>query len=160
MKPFTDGEFIKECLNEFADQCCPDKKQLIQQVSLSATTVMRRVESISKNIHTQLLEKTNCFSFCSLALDGSKDICYVGQLAIWIRGVDENFNITEELLSLSSMQGRTRGIDIFEEFLKTVSENNIPALRLSDISTDGAHQCLVQVQGLKVKFYDGRQTIM
>ena len=30
MKPFTDGEYIKECLNEFADQCCPDKKQLIQ----------------------------------------------------------------------------------------------------------------------------------
>ncbi|KAI6655961.1 General transcription factor II-I repeat domain-containing protein 2-like [Oopsacas minuta] len=142
MKPFTDGEFIKECLNEFADQCCPDKKQLIQQVSLSATTVMRRVESISKNIHTQLLEKTSCFSFCSLALDGSKDICDVEQLAIWIRGVDENFNITEELLSLRSMHGRTRGIDIVDEFLKTVSENNIPALKLSGISTDGAPSML------------------
>ena len=36
------------------------------------------------------------------------------------------------------MYGRTRGIDIFEEFLKTVLENNIPALKLSGISTDGA----------------------
>ena len=95
MKPFTDGEYIKECLNEFADQCCPDKKQLIQQVSLSATTVARRVESISTNIHAQLLENISCFSFRSLALDGSKDICDVEQLAVWIRGVDENFNITE-----------------------------------------------------------------
>ncbi|KAI6661857.1 General transcription factor II-I repeat domain-containing protein 2-like [Oopsacas minuta] len=118
MKPFTDGEFIKECLNEFADQCCPDKKQLIQQ-------------------------------FCSLALDGSKDICDVEQLAIWIRGVDENFNITEELLSLRSMHGRTRGIDIFEEFLKIVSENNIPALKLSGISTDGAPSMLSTGTGFK-----------
>ena len=94
----------------------PRQKQLIQQVSLSATTVARRVESISTNIHAQLLEYISCFSFCSLALDGSKDISDVEKLAVWIRGVDENFNITEELLSLRSMHGRTRGIDIFDEF--------------------------------------------
>ena len=149
MKPFTDGEYIKECLNEFADQCCPDKKQLIQQVSLSATIVARRVESISTNIHAQLLENISCFSFCSLALDGSKDICDVEQLAVWIRGVDENFNITEELVSLRYMHGRTRGIDIFEEFLKTVSENNISVLKLAGISTDGTPSMLGTGTGFK-----------
>ena len=28
MKPFTDGEYIKECLTVFMDNCCPDKKDL------------------------------------------------------------------------------------------------------------------------------------
>ena len=40
------------------------------------------------------------------------------------------------------MHGRTRGIDIFEEFLKTVSENNISVLKLAGISTDGAPSML------------------
>ena len=72
MKPFTNGEYLKEYLNEFADQCCPEKKQLIQQVSLSATTAARRVESISTFIHARLLENISCFSLCSLALDGRR----------------------------------------------------------------------------------------
>ncbi|KAI6655798.1 General transcription factor II-I repeat domain-containing protein 2-like [Oopsacas minuta] len=47
------------------------------------------------------------------------------------------------------MHGRTRGIDIFEEFLKIVSENNIPALKLSGISTDGAPSMLGTGTGFK-----------
>ena len=47
------------------------------------------------------------------------------------------------------MHGRTRGIDIFEEFLKTVSENNISVLKLAGISTDGAPSMLGTGTGFK-----------
>ena len=57
------------------------------------------MESISTNIYAQLLKKTSCFSFCSLALDGSKNICDVEQLAVWMK----------TLIDI--------GIDIFKKFL-------------------------------------------
>ena len=107
------------------------------------------MESISTNTDAQLLENISCFSLCSLELDGSKDIYDVEQLAVWIRGVEENLNITEELLSLRSMHERTRGIDIFGEFLKTVSENNISVIMLSGISTDEALSMLCTGTGFK-----------
>ena len=69
MKPFTDGEYIKECLTVFMDNCCPDKKDLAQQLSLSDTTVMRRVESISNDINEQLLERARDFTSFSIAID-------------------------------------------------------------------------------------------
>ena len=95
MKPFTDGEYIKECLNEFADQCCPDKK-----TTNTASLPERYDSSASSGINFNkysctTIRKYKLFSFCILALDGSNDICDVEQLAVWIRGVDENFNITE-----------------------------------------------------------------
>ena len=93
---FSDSEYIKEYLNEFADQCCPDKKQLIQQVSLSAPKVARRVESISTNIHAQLIENINCLVSVAWHLMEVK-IYDVEQFSIRIRDVDENFNITEEI---------------------------------------------------------------
>ena len=35
-KPFSDGEFIKNCLTIFTEHVCPEKKHLVEQISLSA----------------------------------------------------------------------------------------------------------------------------
>lgn len=53
------------------------------------------------------------FKEFSIALDEITDISDTAQLAIFIRGIDENFNITEELLSLHPMKGITTGEEIF-----------------------------------------------
>ncbi len=42
-------------------------------------------------------------TFFSLALDESTDICDVAQLSIFIRGMDDNFHVFEELASLESL---------------------------------------------------------
>ncbi|KAI6659665.1 EPM2A-interacting protein 1-like [Oopsacas minuta] len=74
MKPFTDGEYIKECLTVFMDKCCPDKKDLVQQLSLSNTTVMRRIESTSNDINEKPLESVREFTSFSIAIDKSKTL--------------------------------------------------------------------------------------
>ena len=50
------------------------------------------------------------------------NICDVAQLNIFIRGIDDNFNVFEELASLESLHGKTRGSDIFEK-LKSCLED-------------------------------------
>ena len=38
-KPFTDGNFIKECMMEAANDFCPEKADLFGSISLSASSV-------------------------------------------------------------------------------------------------------------------------
>ena len=53
--------------------------------------------------------------FFSLAVYESTDICGVAQLSIFMRGIEDDFNAFEELLSLELMHGKTRGSDIFNK---------------------------------------------
>ena len=108
-KPFTDGELIKRCLNEAAQEMCPEKVDVFSAISLSANTVSRRVESLGRNIMSQLKDKAREFECFSVALDESTDVSDTSQLLLFVRGVNVNFQITEELASVHSMHGTTTG---------------------------------------------------
>ena len=56
--------------------------------------------------------------FYSLAFNESTDQTDTAQLAIFVRGVDRNFNIFGELLSIASLKDRTIGKDIFKRLRK------------------------------------------
>lgn len=62
-KPFTDGEFVKKCMNAVAEEVCPEKKDVFNAVSLSASTITRRIEEIGGNVYAQLQQKTKEFFF-------------------------------------------------------------------------------------------------
>ena len=38
-KPFTEGEFVKKCMSVVVEEVCPEKKDVFNAVSLSASTV-------------------------------------------------------------------------------------------------------------------------
>lgn len=137
-KPFTDGEFVKNCLNIFASNICPEKKSLVQNISLSHQTVGRRIDDMADNIKITLIEKLKECIFYSLALDESTDISDTAQLAIFIRGVTNQYTIVEELLELCPMKGTTTGRDIFGEVRKTMKIFNLQDENICGLTTDGA----------------------
>jgi len=51
----------------------------------------------------------------SLALDESTDVSGTAQLLIFIQRIDTEYIKTEELASLESISGTTKGVDIFEK---------------------------------------------
>ena len=78
-KPFTDGEFVKKCVNAVIEEVCPEKKDVFNTVSLSVISVSvymsvsvsyqyqylsisislsitRRIEEIGGNLYAHLLE--------------------------------------------------------------------------------------------------------
>ena len=59
-------------------------------------------------------------------------------LVLFIRGVDENFSITEELACMRSLKGTTTWSDIFHEFLEGLSTLKVPITSICNITTDGA----------------------
>lgn len=85
-------------------------------------------------------------------MDESTDISDTAQLLIFIRGVDENFEITEELLSLQSIKGTTTGLDIFREFKKSITSLNLNINKLVNITTDGATNMIGKNIGFKGTF--------
>lgn len=101
-RPFTT---LKSCMMKVCDVLCPDKTQILANVSLRRNTIADRVCEMATDLRTQLCERSKNFIAYSLAVDESTDMMDIAQLAIFIRG--------EEILNIKSMHGTTTGKDIF-----------------------------------------------
>ncbi|KAI5150109.1 hypothetical protein ENBRE01_1306 [Enteropsectra breve] len=136
-KPFTDGNIIKSCLLTAVEELCPEQFELFHSICLSPRSIARRIDEIGNNITDQLVERTKAFKWFSLALDESTDITDTAQLLIFIRGISAEFEITEELASLNSINGTTKGENIFLEVEKTLKKHDLKWNQLKSITTDG-----------------------
>jgi len=84
----------------------------------------------------------NC-KYYSLALDESNYISDNSQLIIFIRTIDKDFNVHEELLRIKTSINGTRGLDIFEALKKIISDFG-SLDNFTGIITDGA-QAMVRI---------------
>nr|XP_021321998.1 LOW QUALITY PROTEIN: general transcription factor II-I repeat domain-containing protein 2B-like [Danio rerio] len=127
---------------------CPEKKGQFSNLSLSANTVAERISDMSSDIYHQLCEKAKCFDAYDVALDESTDITDTAQLTIYVRGVDCNFELTEELLTIIPMHGQTTANEIFRHLCDTLKNAGLPWKRLVGITTDGAPSMIGRKNGL------------
>ena len=137
-KPLVDGELIKECIVIALNEYCPDKVNLVKETCLSHQTIGRRIDDLGDNIEATLKDKLSACVLYSLALDESTDQSDTAQLVIFIRGVDENFNIIEEILDLCQIKGTTTGKCIHEFVNLLLDKFNIDRKNIYSISADGA----------------------
>ena len=114
-KPFIDGELIKRCIESVADIICPGKKG----VFLKSVCLTRRTEEIGKSIERSLQSKAANFEFYALAMGHSTDAAHMTQPAIFIRGVDDEYDVTEEMASLVPLKDTTKSRVLY----KAVKEN-------------------------------------
>ena len=110
--PCAKGEFLKKWIINFCDVLCPDKMQMLVNVSLSRNTIADRVCELSTNLRTQLSERSRDFIAYSLAVDESTDMTGTAQLPIFIRVVDSNLRVREEIVNIKSMHGTTTGENV------------------------------------------------
>nr|XP_046210501.1 general transcription factor II-I repeat domain-containing protein 2-like [Oncorhynchus gorbuscha] len=115
---------------------------------LSRNTVANRTCDLATNLYDQLMEKGKDFVAFSLAVDESCDASDTAQLSVFIRGVDSNLCVTEELLGFKSMHGTTTGKEIFEEVSKCVTEIKLLWDKLVGLTTDGAPAMCGKKSGL------------
>lgn len=148
-KAFSDGEeIVKPCLQIFARRLGDTSiERKADEIALSKQTVTRRTEELSHDVVQQLKDLVQSCTFFSLALDESTDVCDVAQLSIFIRGIDDNFSVFEELLSLESLHGKTRGSDIFEKVKSCLESLQIDSSKLISVCTDGAPSMIGRVAG-------------
>ena len=136
--PFTEGEFLKDCMLKAVDILCPEKKQLFKGISLSANTVASRVNELATDVYEQLTSSAKQFQKYSLAIDESTCQSDTAFCAVFIRGVDKQANVTEELLDLIPMKGTVTGRDLMAELEKCIDRAGLDWSKLVSIATDGA----------------------
>jgi len=137
-KPLSEGEFLKECMVETAGVLCPETKDKFEKICLSRKTVTRRVELIDEDLTSNLNRKAESFTFYSLALDESNDVKDTAQLLIFIRGINDTFEITEEFLTMESLKGTTRGEDLYDRVSTVIENMKLPWSKLINVTTDGS----------------------
>ena len=97
-------------------ELCPKEKQKFEDVSLYRQTVTRRIVDMADDSIEQLKIVSKKFEYFYLAL--STYISDTSQLLIFVRGVNADFAITEELVEMRSMMSTTTGADIAAETIK------------------------------------------
>ena len=103
-RPFNNGEFIKDCIEMFVDETCPEKGICLKiQVFLALQSFTRRIGDLSQDIENALEMKISQCKLYRIASDESTDISDTAQLSVFITGNRNNFEVTEELLDMCSM---------------------------------------------------------
>lgn len=154
-KPATEGEFFKKTLADCANSLFSEfknKDSITRQISklqLSDSTVTRRVEAISDDLLSQLLNHVERAEYFSLALDESTDSTDIAQLIIWVRFLKVD-TFAEEMLALIPMKGQTRGEDICAAMMSFFRGpgKNINLKKLVSVTTDGAPSMVGKGKGL------------
>ncbi len=149
MKPFTDGKIIFDALTIFVEEFFPNRKEILNNVSLSPRTLCRKMENLSDDIKYNLQEKLKNCEFYSLALDETTDISDMSQLCIFIRSINYNNIISEDLLKLCQLKKSTKGVDIFNECYNVIKEYGLDLKKLTGITTDGAPNMTGSINGFK-----------
>ena len=112
------------------------------------------MELIDEDIVSELNKKAESFKLYSLALDESNDIKDTAQLLIFIRGINDSFEITEELLSMESLKGKTRGEDLYEQVSAVIERMKLPWSKLANVTTDGSPNLTGKNIGLLKRIQD------
>ncbi|CAG5037673.1 unnamed protein product [Parnassius apollo] len=159
-KPFSDGDIIKQSLTIFAQNCNDQKViAMADSISLSRNTVMRRVEEMSIEIISQITEFVTKCRYFSLALDETCDLTGMAQLSVFVRCIDDNFNIFQDLLDLCQLETTTIGKDIFMKVKDCVEGKNLNWDKCNSVCTDGAPAMMGKANGTValLQNYIGRQ---
>ena len=124
----------------------------MKETCLSHQTIGRRINDLGEDIEGKLKDYLSTCDHYSLALDESTDQGDTAQLVIFIRGIDENLNVTEEMLDLCHMKGTTTGRDIYEYDNLALEKFNVDRRKIYSITTDGAPALTGKNNGLVALF--------
>ena len=84
----------------------------------------------------------------------STDIDDTTQLLIFVRGISENFELTEELLSMESMKDTTTGEDIFECVKTAIRAMKLQRQKMVSVTMDGCPSLTRKDVGLQRRLSD------
>ncbi|XP_063581739.1 general transcription factor II-I repeat domain-containing protein 2B isoform X6 [Pongo abelii] len=142
---------LRKYLLGSSDTDCPEQKQVFANPSPTQKSPVQPVEDLAGNLWEKLREKIRSFVSYSIAIDEITDINNTTQLAIFIRGVDENFDVSEELLDTVPMTGTKSGNEIFSRVEKSLKKFCIDWSKLVSVASTGTPAMVDASNGLVTK---------
>ncbi|RXN31311.1 general transcription factor II-I repeat domain-containing 2-like protein [Labeo rohita] len=103
---------------------------------------------MAQDIGEQIKTKASAFSAYSIACNESTDISNSAQLLVFLRGVNETFEVTQELAGIETLSGTTKGQDLFFAVERVLEKNELKWEKMAGITTDGAAAMVGRKSGL------------
>ncbi|XP_038202257.1 general transcription factor II-I repeat domain-containing protein 2 isoform X4 [Arvicola amphibius] len=132
-----------------SDIVCPE--QAFSNTSPPANPVAPPVEDLAGNIWKTVRQKIRSFVAYSIAIDEITDINDTTQLAIFIRGIDDNFDVAEELLDTVPMTGAKSGNEILLCVENSLKKFSIDWSKLVSVASTGTPAMVDANSGLVTK---------
>ena len=104
-----------------------------------------------------LRDRAEAFECYSLALDESTDKWDTAQLAVFVRGVDQKFLITEEFVRLVPLKEKTTGADVLEAVQVAINDIGLKPEKLCGMTTGGAPSMVGRTNGVVSQMEKVRQ---
>ena len=125
------------------------EKKKIAAVSLSNSTIQKRIEDMAADLRDQVVQeiKSVAFGLFSIQLDESIDVASCSQLMVFVKYVHLN-SFKEELFFCSHLEKTTKAIDVFKKVSSSFESENLLWENLCGCCTDGAPAML----GIKSAF--------
>ncbi|XP_027630207.1 general transcription factor II-I repeat domain-containing protein 2B isoform X2 [Tupaia chinensis] len=142
---------LRKYLLGSSETVSPEQKQVFANTSPADPATVQPVEDVAGNLWQKLREKIKSFVAYSIAIDEITDINNTTQLAIFVRGVDENFDVSEELLDTVPMTGTKSGNEIFLRVEKSLKKFNIDWSKLVSVASTGSPAMVDAHNGLVTK---------
>ncbi|XP_006889845.1 PREDICTED: general transcription factor II-I repeat domain-containing protein 2-like [Elephantulus edwardii] len=108
-------------------------------------------DDVAWSLWEKLREKLRSFVAYSIAIDEITDTNNTTQLALFIRGVDDNFEVSEELLDTVPMTGTKSGNEIFLRVEKSLKKFHIDWSKLVSVASTGSPAMVNGQDGLVTK---------
>ena len=87
-------------------------------------------------------------------MNKSNDVKDTTQLLIFVRGINDNFEITEELLAMESLKGQTQGEDLFIKVSSVIDKFKLPWSKLVNVTMNGSPNLTGKNFGLLKRLQD------
>ena len=138
-KPHTVGEtLIKPCMLECAKLVLGEAaSRKLADIALSNDTVRSRIDELSLNIKSHLLEKVKDSPMFAIQLDETTDIANLSQLMVCVRYVSKNA-VEEDFLFCKPLLETTTAADIMQLISKFFEKEELDWGKLVGVCTDGA----------------------
>ena len=118
-------ELIKPSCVDMVNLLCGEKAaRRIQTIPLSDDTVKRRIDDMAENCEQQLLEDLANSQF-AIQLDESTTVASEALLIVYVRYVNKNNELKNELLHSVNLRTTTRGEDIFDSVHQYFKKHNL-----------------------------------
>ena len=147
-KPHTVGEslILPACKAIVNVMLGPDAVKEIAKVPLSDNSIARRIDDMSADIESIVLEKIRCSGKFALQLDESTDISGHAQLLANVRFVD-GASIRENFLFCKAMPEKTTGEEIFRVTSEYLNQGGLQWDSCVGVCTDGAAAMVGRIKG-------------
>ncbi|XP_036595577.1 EPM2A-interacting protein 1 [Trichosurus vulpecula] len=143
-----EGGLIRRCLEAVLREALPEHCRLLDEVDLSPESVAQKTLGLARNLHAQLAARGPTFQAYSLAFDDQAFVGVDNRLLVFVRGVDQDYEVDEELLTVVNLAGQPGVEHIIRVLSDALARTGLTWDKLVGVASTGTDWLCSEEKGL------------